>query len=45
MEGPVRVVIVDDEIISRGYMEMFIKPSRNYEVAAALPLASDALDW
>lgn len=39
------MVIVDDEIISRGYMEMFIKPSRNYEVAAALPLASDALDW
>ena len=30
-----RVVIVDDEIISRGYMELSIEPSRNYELAAS----------
>lgn len=40
-----RVVIVDDEMISRGYMELFIKPSRRYEIAAALPFAADALAW
>ena len=28
MSEPYRVVIVDDEMISRGYMELFIKPSR-----------------
>ena len=40
-----RVVIVDDEMISRGYMEMFIKPSKKYEVAASLPFAADALRY
>lgn len=45
VDRPVRVVIVDDEMISRGYMELFIKPSRNYEVVAALPLAGNVLDY
>lgn len=45
MRGPYRVVIVDDEMISRCYMELFIKPSRRYEVAASLPFARDALAW
>lgn len=45
MNQPVSVVIVDDQMISRGYMEMFIKPSRHYEVAASLPSAQDALNW
>ncbi len=40
-----KVVIVDDEMISRGYMELFIKPSRRYEIAASLPFAGDALTW
>jgi DNA-binding NarL/FixJ family response regulator len=40
-----RVVIVDDEIISRGYMELSIEPSRNYELAASLPSAEYALEW
>ena len=40
-----RVVIVDDEMISRGFMEMLIKPSEVYEIAAALPFAADALVW
>ena len=43
MSGNCRVVIVDDEMISRGYMEMFIKPSRHYEIAASLPFAGDAV--
>ena len=45
MGAPYRVVIVDDEMISRGYMEMFIRTSRNYEIAASLPFAKDALAW
>ena len=45
MAEPYRVVIVDDEMISRGYMELFIKPSRRYEIAASLPFAADALAW
>ena len=45
MDKLYRVVIVDDEMISRGYMELFIKPSRRYEIAAALPFAKDVLAW
>ncbi len=45
MSEPYRVVIVDDEMISRGYMELFIKPSRRYEVAATLAFAADAERW
>ena len=45
MTEPYKVVIVDDEMISRGYMELFIKPSRRYEIAASLPFAADALAW
>lgn len=45
MEKAARVVIVDDEMISRGYMELFIKPSIKYEIAASLPFARDALEW
>ncbi|MCR4690921.1 MAG: response regulator transcription factor [Lachnospiraceae bacterium] len=36
---------MDDELISRGYMEMFIKSSKTYDVVAALPFAKDAISW
>lgn len=39
------VVIVDDEMVSRGYMELSIQPSKSYTVAASLPTALAALDW
>jgi DNA-binding NarL/FixJ family response regulator len=45
VDGKASVVIVDDEMISRGYMEMFIKPSVKFDVVAALPFASDAIRW
>ncbi len=45
MNRPYKVIVVDDEMISRGYMEMFIKPSVNYEVVASLPFAKDAIKW
>ena len=45
MDEPYRVVIADDEMVSRGYMELFIKPSKRYEIAATLPFAQDVIDW
>ncbi len=45
MKRVYKVVIVDDEMISRGFMELFIKPSKRYEVVAALSFAKDALSW
>ena len=32
-------------MVSRGYMELFIKPSKHYEIAATLPFAQDVIDW
>ena len=45
MKDSYKVIVIDDEMISRGYMEMFIKPSINYEVVASLPFAKDAVTW
>ena len=45
MSEAYRVVIADDEMISRGYMELFIKPSKRYVIAASLPFAGDVLAW
>ena len=42
---PYRVILVDDEMISRGFMELLIKPSKDYEIAAALPYAREAVTW
>ena len=42
---PYRVLIADDEMISRGYMELFIRTSNRYEIAAALPYADDVFAW
>lgn len=39
------VIIVDDELISRGYMEMMVKTSKRYQIAAMLTFASDAMLW
>ena len=45
MSEPFRVVIADDEMISRGYMELFVKLSKRYEIAAVLPYAKDVINW
>ena len=42
---PYKVLIADDEMISRGYMELFIRTSNRYEIAAALPYADDVFAW
>ena len=45
MSEPFKVVIADDEMISRGYMELFVKLSKRYKIAAVLPYAQDVIDW
>lgn len=40
-----RIIIVDDELISRGFMEMLVKPMKNYQIEAALPYAKDVMLW
>lgn len=45
MAEPYSVIIADDEMISRGYMELFIKPSKRYRIAATLPFARDVITW
>ncbi len=45
LEKVTTVVIADDEMISRGYMELFIKPSNSYRVIASLPFAEDVLTF
>ena len=40
-----KVIIVDDELISRGFMELLIKPSKEFRIIAAIPFAKDALIW
>ena len=45
MTEPYSVIIADDEMISRGYMELFIKPSKRYRIAATLPFAQDVIGW
>ena len=45
MNTPYKVIIVDDELISRGFMELLIKPSKEFQIIAAMPFAKDALKW
>ena len=45
MNEPYKVVIVDDEMISRGYMGLFIKPSNRYEIVSTLTYAQEAITW
>ena len=45
MSAPYKVIIVDDELISRGFMELLIKPSKEFQIIAAMPFAKDALKW
>ena len=42
---PYKIIIVDDELISRGFMEMLVKPMKNYQIEAALPYAKDLILW
>ncbi len=45
MNDRVKVVVVDDQRLARMYVDLFVKSSTRYELAASIPFASDALDW
>ena len=45
MPDKIRVVVVDDQRLARMYVDLFVKSSTRYELAASIPYASDALDW
>ena len=40
-----RVVVVDDQRLARMYVDLFVKSSTSYELAASIPYAQDALPY
>ena len=40
-----RVVVVDDQNISRGFFEMYVRASVDYELVAGLRTAQSAIDY
>lgn len=40
-----RVVVVDDQNISRGFFEMYVRAASDYELAAGLRTAKEAIDY
>ncbi len=45
MNEKIRVVVADDQNISRGFFEMYVRASTRYELAAALRTAREAVDY
>ena len=45
MQERTRVVVADDQNISRGFFEMYVRASSRYELAAALRSAHEAVDY
>ena len=45
MEKRIRVVIADDQNVSRGFFEMFVRASTNYELLAGLRTAEEAVEF
>ena len=45
MQERIRVVVADDQNISRGFFEMYVRASSRYELAAALRSAQEAVDY
>ena len=45
MNDRIRVVVADDQNISRGFFEMYIRASTRYELAASLRTAQEAVDY
>lgn len=45
MQERIRVVVADDQNISRGFFEMYVRASSRYELAAALRSAHEAVDY
>ena len=45
MKTPIRVVVVDDQYISRGFFEMYVRASTRYVLAASLRTAQEAVEY
>lgn len=45
MKEKIRVVVADDQNISRGFFEMYVRASTRYELAAALRTAREASEY
>ena len=45
MNDRIRVVVADDQNISRGFFEMYVRASTRYELAASLRTAQEAVDY
>ena len=45
MHDRIRVVVADDQNISRGFFEMYVRASRRYELAASLRMAEEAVRY
>ena len=45
MNERIRVVVADDQNISRGFFEMYVHASDRYELAASLRTAEEAVDF
>lgn len=45
LEGKIRVVVADDQNISRGFFEMYVRASVNYVLAAGLRTAQEAVRY
>ena len=45
MSNKTRVVVADDQNISRGFLEMYIRAAAGYELAASLRTAKEAVDY
>lgn len=45
MENKIKVAVVDDQRLARMYVDLFVKSSTRYDLAASIPYAEDALEW
>ena len=45
MDGKIKVVVADDQNISRGFFEMYVRAAVQYELVAGLRTAAEAVDF
>jgi len=45
LSNKTKILVVDDQNIARGYFEMYVKSSTNYELVKSLPTADAAVTF
>ena len=45
LDNRIRVVVVDDQYLARGFFEGLVRMSERYELAASFSRADQAVDW